>query len=81
MNTVSQGLLAIGNWYATVSFDTCVVYRIICKSCKATDQLVGMVVDYCMFNFSTTFDIDVNGGESDMKNIREILYYEGEMLQ
>ena len=63
MNRVSQGLLAIGNWCATMSFTTCVVYRIICKSCKETNHLVFMLIVFYMFNFFTTFDIDVNGGE------------------
>ena len=81
MKRVSQGLLTIGNWSAIVSLDTCVVYRTICKSCKSIDQLVVMLIDCFIFNFYTIFDIDVNGGESDMKKIRESLYYGGEVLQ
>ena len=42
--------------------------------CKATNWLVVMLVDYCISkqlnHLYITFDIDVNGGESDMKNIQ-----------
>ena len=72
MNRVIQGILAIGSWYAIVYFDTCVVYRIIWKSSKAIDRLVVMQIDFCIFNFCTTFDIDVNGGESDMKKLEKV---------
>ena len=81
MKRVIQGLLAIGNWCETMYFSTCVVYRIVYKICKAIDQLVVVMIDCFMFNFCTTFDIDVNGGESDMKKIRESFYYGEEMLQ
>ena len=69
MNRVSQGLLVIGNWYATISVDTCVVYRVICKSCKATEWLVVVLIDYLTFkklnHLCIIFDNDVNERERE----------------
>ena len=68
---LNKGLLVIGDWYETMSLDTLATYGFIYKSCKAIEHLVVMLVNYCIFeklnHLSITFDIDVNGGESDME--------------
>ena len=64
-----------GNWYLAcnnVSRHLSCLWIYIQKL-QATNQLVVILVNYCIFeqlnHLYITFDIDVNGGESDMKNI------------
>ena len=58
MNWV-RGLLVIDDWWEIVSLDT---------------WTMVVLVNYCIFeqlnHFYITFDINVNGGESDMKKIQ-----------
>ena len=50
-----------------MSLDTCVVHIIICKTCKGVDQIVLVLIDYCMFKqlnyLCTIFDIECQWGE------------------